>query len=409
MKEEIQQLSMAPFNYDLPDERIAKFPIEPRDQSKLLVYKNGTIVEDSYFELDKHLPEETLLLMNNTKVVEARLIFHKESGAKIEIFCLEPDERYADITTAMLQTERVFWKCLVGNAKKWKDEILKLQFKSNANQYELTAKKSESLSDGWLVELQWDKVDATFAEILHLAGIIPLPPYLKRESEETDKFTYQTVYAQFDGSVAAPTAGLHFTERLFEKLDTKTITQDFLTLHVGAGTFKPVKSEVLGDHEMHAEFIEVNIELIEKLSKHTRTRIAVGTTSLRTLESLYWLGVKTLVHPEIELKDLQLFQWDAYDLQQEHSFQEALTSLFQKLMASGAKRLITKTQLLIAPGYSIRSVDGILTNFHQPQSTLLLLIYAFVGEDWKTIYNYAMNHDFRFLSYGDGSLLWKNK
>ena len=409
MKEAIQQLSMAPFNYDLPDERIAKFPIEPRDHSKLLVYKNGTIVEDSYFELDKHLPEETLLLMNNTKVVEARLIFHKESGAKIEIFCLEPDECYADITTAMLQTERVFWKCLVGNAKKWKDETLNLEFESNRQQYSLTAKKSVPLVDGWLVELHWDKQDASFAEILHLAGIIPLPPYLKRESEETDKFTYQTVYAQFDGSVAAPTAGLHFTDRLFEKLEAKSITHDFLTLHVGAGTFKPVKSEVLGEHEMHAEFIEVDIQLIEKLSKHTKSRIAVGTTSLRTLESLYWLGVKTLNHPEIELKDLLLYQWDAYDLPQGYSFQDASKALLQKLNSSGSKRLITKTQLLIAPGYNIRSVEGILTNFHQPQSTLLLLIYAFVGEDWKIIYDYALQNDFRFLSYGDGSLLWKNK
>lgn len=407
MIEKIQQLSMAPFTYDLPEERIAKFPMEPRDESKLLVYKNDSITEDKYLELSNYLPEGSLLLMNNTKVVEARLIFQKESGAKIEIFCLEPDDRYSDITSAMMQSERVYWKCLVGNVKKWKDEILKIDFESNGHKFILTAKKEAQLSDGWLIELSWDKKEASFAEILHLAGIIPLPPYLKRDSDETDKFTYQTVYAQHDGSVAAPTAGLHFTDRLFKRLENKAISHDFLTLHVGAGTFKPVKSEILGEHEMHAEFIEVDLQLIEKLSAHTQTRIAVGTTSLRTLESLYWLGVKVIKHPDINLNELTLSQWDAYELPQNTSFQDALLALANKLKSVHANRLITKTQLLIAPGYSIRSVDAILTNFHQPQSTLLLLIYAFVGEDWKKIYQYAMENDFRFLSYGDGSLLWK--
>lgn len=403
-----QNTSIAQFDYDLPEERIAKYPLEPRDCSNLLVYKNGTIQSEVYKNLHEHLPENTLLVMNNTKVVEARLLFKKNTGSTIEIFCLEPHESYPDITSAMLQTNTVLWKCLVGGAKKWRDEDLEMTFEVDATTFVLTAKKVERLSDSFLIEFSWNKPNSSFAEILHHAGIIPLPPYLKRDTEEKDKTTYQTVYAEFDGSVAAPTAGLHFTENVFEKLSTKNISHDFVTLHVGAGTFKPVKTETLGEHEMHAEFIDVKRELISRIANTDSTIVVVGTTSLRTLESLYWMGVKTIVNPQLSMESIVLQQWDAYELPQNYSKKEAFLALESWMQNNNLERLITKTQLLIAPGYDIRTVNGILTNFHQPQSTLLLLIYAFVGEEWKTIYDYALLNNYRFLSYGDGSLLWKS-
>ena len=402
-----QNTSIAQFDYDLPEECIAKYPLEPRDSSNLLVYKNGTIQSEIYRNLHEHLPENTLLVMNNTKVVEARLLFKKNTGSTIEIFCLEPHESYPDITSAMLQTNTVLWKCLVGGAKKWRDEDLEMNFEVDATTFDLTAQKVERLSDSFLIEFSWNKPNSSFAEILHHAGIIPLPPYLKRDTEEKDKTTYHTVYAEFDGSVAAPTAGLHFTENVFEKLATKNIGHDFVTLHVGAGTFKPVKSETLGEHEMHAEFIDVKRELISKIANTDSTIVVVGTTSLRTLESLYWMGVKTLVNPQLSMESIALQQWDAYELPQSYSKKEAFLALESWMQNNNLERLITKTQLLIAPGYDIRTVNGILTNFHQPQSTLLLLIHAFVGDEWKTIYDYALANNYRFLSYGDGSLLWK--
>lgn len=408
-KTKVQNTSISQFDYDLPEERIAKYPLEPRDSSNLLVYKNGEIQSDIYSKLHEHLPENTLLVMNNTKVVEARLLFKKNTGSTIEIFCLEPHESYPDITSAMLQTNTVLWKCLVGGAKKWRDEDLELTFEVDATTFLLTAKKVERLSDSFLIEFSWNKSNSSFAEILHHAGIIPLPPYLKRDTEEKDKTTYQTVYAEFDGSVAAPTAGLHFTENVFEKLATKNIRHDFVTLHVGAGTFKPVKSETLGEHEMHAEFIDVKRELISRIANTDSTIVVVGTTSLRTLESLYWIGVKTLFNPQLSMESIALQQWDAYELPQNYSKKEAFLALESWMQNNNLERLITKTQLLIAPGYDIRTVNGILTNFHQPQSTLLLLIHAFVGDEWKIIYDYALANNYRFLSYGDGSLLWKER
>jgi S-adenosylmethionine:tRNA ribosyltransferase-isomerase len=407
-KTSVQNTSIAEFDYNLPEERIAKYPLEPRDSSNLLVYKNGEIQSDIYSKLHEHLPENTLLVMNNTKVVEARLLFKKSTGSTIEIFCLEPNDSYPDITSAMLQTNTVLWKCLVGGAKKWRDENLELSFDVDATTFLLTAKKVERLSDSFLIEFSWNKPNSSFAEVLHHAGIIPLPPYLKRDTEEKDKTTYQTVYAEFDGSVAAPTAGLHFTENVFEKLGTKNISHDFVTLHVGAGTFKPVKSETLGEHEMHAEFIDVRKDLIAKIANTDSTIVVVGTTSLRTLESLYWMGVKTLVNPQLSIESIALQQWDAYELPQNYSKKEAFLALESWMANNKLERLITKTQLLIAPGYDIRTVHGILTNFHQPQSTLLLLIHAFVADEWKTIYDYALANNYRFLSYGDGTLLWKS-
>jgi S-adenosylmethionine:tRNA ribosyltransferase-isomerase len=403
-----RDLSIKDFTYELPVERIARYPLPQRDQSKLLVWNKGEITESSYANLAQYLPADSLLVFNNTKVVEARLLFSKPGGSTIEIFCLEPHAQYGDITTAMLQKEKVLWKCLVGGAKKWKDGPLISLIKNDGTDINLAARKMEQLADSYMIELSWDNPGMSFAEILHVAGLVPLPPYLNRLPEENDKERYQTVYARFDGSVAAPTAGLHFTNALLETLKEKNIEQDFVTLHVGAGTFKPVKAETMQEHEMHAEFIDVNDSLIENLLKHLSKKIiATGTTSLRTLESLYWLGVKTILDPSIKHDELMLTQWQAYELNGgDISPEKALTALRQWMKTQGIKRLLTKTQIIIAPGYRFRVINGLITNFHQPQSTLLLLVAAITGNDWRMIYDHALNHDFRFLSYGDGSLLW---
>lgn len=404
-----QELSIKDFSYELPDHRIARYPLAERDLSKLLIYRAGNIEETIYANLADHIPANSLLVFNNTKVVEARLLFEKPNGGKIEIFCLEPHASYGDITSAMLQKGKVLWKCLVGGAKKWKEGALVLSIQQeNGSPILLSATKKEQLSDAYLVELSWNKAGMSFAELLHIAGVIPLPPYLNRLAEESDQERYQTIYAKHEGSVAAPTAGLHFTDSLFEKLARKNIGHAFITLHVGAGTFKPVKSETMQHHEMHAEFIEVPVTFIQSLLHHLNNPvIAVGTTSLRTLESLYWLGVKTYLHPSITLEALTLTQWEAYALAEKNiSTADALTALLAWLQQHHADRLITRTQIIIAPGYAFRVVKALVTNFHQPQSTLLLLVAAITGGNWKKIYQYALERDFRFLSYGDGSLLW---
>ena len=404
-----KRLLIKDFAYNLPEERIAKYPLPQRDESKLLIYKNGEIQQDKYANVDEYIPDSSLLVFNNTKVIEARLLFQKNTGSIIELFCLEPGEMYADINTAMLQKQKVYWKCLVGGAKKWKEEILTLKIKIPQDAIDLYARKIEKQNDYFLVELAWNN-DLSFAEILHLAGAVPLPPYLNRDAEEADKERYQTIYAKYDGSVAAPTAGLHFTENLFKKLDEKNIKRDFVTLHVGAGTFKPVKSETMQDHEMHTEFIEVRKALIENLLLHIdQTIIAVGTTSLRTIESLYWLGLKTIINPLMDSKDLQVLQWDAYEFDSaDVTVTSALNSLLRWMKTNNLETLITKTQIIIAPGYDLKIAHALITNFHQPQSTLLLLVAALIFDDWRKIYDYALENDFRFLSYGDGSLIWKN-
>lgn len=404
LKNKIQALSIVDFNYDLPDERIAYFPVEPRDSSKLLIYKNGVISDYQYFQLNDHLPTNSLLIANNTKVVEARLHFQKSTGAKIEVFCLEPDNRYADIVSAMSQKGSVYWKCLVGGAKKWKKETLSL----NLENIELKVKRVDASENPSVVFFEWNDPTITFAEILNLFGKIPLPPYIKREASQKDESSYQTVYAQQDGSVAAPTAGLHFTDELLERLAKNNIQTHFVTLHVGAGTFMPVKSETIGEHEMHAEFLDVSIEFIQTFIKHSSTKVCVGTTSLRTLETLYWMGVKTINNPKITFEEIKITQWDAYELAQDIPTESAFQALENWMKTNQLTQLVLPTQLLIAPGYEIRTVEAILTNFHQPESTLLLLIYAFVGEDWKHIYKHALDNNYRFLSFGDGSLLWKN-
>lgn len=403
-----KDLSIQDFSYDLPDERIARYPVDERDLSKLLIYQDATITTDVYRSLPTILPTETLLIFNNTKVVEARLYFHKPTGGIIEIFCLEPDDRYADVTSAMMQKQKVYWKCLVGGAKKWKEGLLNLSFDWKGKKVEVLAEKSGSIQDAFIIVFHWNDPDLSFADILHHAGNLPLPPYMDRDAEDADKERYQTVYAKHDGSVAAPTAGLHFTESLLTELAEKHIRTAFVTLHVGAGTFKPVKAAVMQDHEMHAEYIDVSIESIQKIRQALiHPIITVGTTSLRTVESLYWLGKKIIDQPTIDIKDLTVNQWDAY----EHNkplppADTALSALENYLVERKLYRLVTKTRIIIAPGYSFQIMKGLITNFHQPQSTLLLLVAAITGDDWKKIYQYALDHDFRFLSYGDGSLLW---
>ena len=398
------------FDYILPDECIARYPVSPRHDSKLAVYNQGKLVSDRYFNLPDHLPADSLLIINDSKVIEARLHFRKSTGGQVEVFCLEHGDSYPDVSTAMQQKGSVEWICQIGGAKKWKTGPIELQFESNGQEHTLYATQIERLDSGFKIRFNWTDANLCFAEILHLAGKIPLPPYLNRETEESDKRNYQTVYAKEDGSVAAPTAGLHLTEELFEHLRSKNIQAATLTLHVGAGTFKPVKSKTAEGHDMHAEFIEVRRELLNTLlEKPEQTRVAVGTTSLRTLESIYWMGVKLLQYPQLTLQDLQLTQWEAYTLPQSFSFSEALNALLNQFENERCDQLLTKTSLMIKPGYRIRSVDAILTNFHQPRSTLLLLIHAFVGNNWKKVYDYALANNYRFLSYGDGSLLWLQK
>lgn len=427
-------LHIEDFNYELPNEKIAKYPLEQRDQSKLLVWGadqelkgGGTIRENIYANIADELPSGSLLVFNNTKVVEARLLFQKPTGGLIEIFCLEPADHYSDITSAMLQKGTVQWKCLVGGAKKWKDGALELMIEEGPNQstnkpaLKVFANKLEALPDCFLIEFSWEPAGLSFAEVLHLAGDIPLPPYLNRATEEADKERYQTIYAKHDGSVAAPTAGLHFTEQVFSKLSEKNIPKAYITLHVGAGTFKPVKAAQMKDHEMHAEFIDVSFEAIEQLIAHIEKGIiAVGTTSLRTLESLYWIGVKTIRNPLLGSADLQVSQWEPYALDddgyetknsqknipKEYTSTEALESLLAWMKRNKAERIITKTQIIIAPGYKFKIIRALVTNFHQPQSTLLLLISAIVGDNWKKIYEFALANEYRFLSYGDGSILY---
>jgi S-adenosylmethionine:tRNA ribosyltransferase-isomerase len=402
--------SIAEFTYHLPEDRIAKYPAEERDTSKLLVFKSGEIETNIYRNIDEFLPKGALLVFNNTKVVEARLFFQKPTGAFIEIFCLEPGDQYPDITAAMQQKQKVHWKCLIGGASKWKHGMKLQKFlKDGGKDLVLEASIVERLADCFVIELSWTPAQLSFTEVLHLAGEIPLPPYIHREVEEKDSTTYQTVYAKYEGSVAAPTAGLHFTEQVFKKLDAKNIKREFVTLHVGAGTFKPVKSETMDEHEMHAEFIDVTADAIQNIIGNLSNFIfAVGTTSLRTIESLYWMGVKVNTNPEIRPSELTITQWEPYEITQRLSAKESLTSLISWMKKNEMTRLITKTQILIAPGYKLKIAKGIITNFHQPQSTLLLLIAAIVGEKWKEIYQYAMDNEFRFLSYGDGCLLYKS-
>ena len=404
MKEQL--ISIKDFHYDLPFERIAKYPLPERDESKLVVYKNGNLIESAYKHLDDFLPDNTLLFFNNTKVIPARLFFKTSTDKTIELFCLESAINTTNVYGEMLQTNSVKWKCIVGGVAKWKDPFIYL----TTGQLQIKAQLIERLNDCFIVEFSWEPGDKSFSEVLQMAGAIPIPPYLKRSSETVDSLRYQTLYAKNEGSVAAPTAGLHFTESLLHKLATKNIIPHYITLHVGAGTFKPVKAEAMADHEMHREFIEVSLSVIETILLSTDKTIgAVGTTSLRTIESLYWLGVKAYLNPNIKLEELIVNQWDPYQLNQHQiSSQIAIQSLYNYLVVNKLNSLYTQTSLLIVPGYDFKIIKVLVTNFHQPESTLILLVAAFIGEDWRRVYQYALDHEFRFLSYGDGCLLFKN-
>ncbi|CAN5524484.1 S-adenosylmethionine:tRNA ribosyltransferase-isomerase [soil metagenome] len=405
-----KDIAIKDYTYTLPEDRIAAFPLVERDESKLLIYKNEQITEDSYKNIAAYLPENSLLVFNNTKVIQARILFQKPTGGIIEIFCLEPYETINEYSSIMAKHEKLRWKCLIGGASKWKEGNLQKTVFVGEKQWTMTARLIEKLPDAYVVELSWQPEQLSFAEVIEHMGDTPLPPYIKRKAVDVDKERYQTIYAKFDGSVAAPTAGLHFTQNIFEQVQAKNIGTAYVTLHVGAGTFKPVKAEAMDGHEMHAEWMDVSVETIDLLIKNISNGIiAVGTTSLRTLESLYWMGVKILLNPSINLEGLLIKQWDVYDPplnDTKFTAKETLVAILKWMQNNQSGRLIIPTQILIAPGYQYKIPIAIITNFHQPQSTLLLLVAAAIGDNWRSVYNYALDNDFRFLSYGDGSLLF---
>jgi len=404
-----KHIRISDYNYPLPDERIAKFPLAKRDQSKLLVYNHGEVGEDTFCNLPSHLPQGALMVFNNTKVIQARLHFRKETGALIEIFLLEPAEP-SDYELMFQMRGHCSWYCLVGNLKKWKEGKLKRELDIHGEHFTMSATRGDIHGTSYRIDFEWDNDSISFAEILESMGELPIPPYLNRETQESDKTTYQTVYSKIKGSVAAPTAGLHFTPEVLSAVDAHGIDREEVTLHVGAGTFKPVKSEEIEGHTMHTEYISVRRQTLEKLLAHNCEAIAVGTTSVRTLESLYYMGLKVMRKPDIQESELHVMQWEPYEEQENKDAAEvlpmkAIEALLDWLDRNGLQTLHSSTQIIIAPGYSYKIVKMLVTNFHQPQSTLLLLVSAFVHGDWHKIYDYALAHDFRFLSYGDSSLL----
>ena len=406
--EKVQSISIGDYTYDLPEDRIAKYPLAGRDQSKLLVWRDGKISDEKFQDLSAFLPEKGLLIFNNTKVIRARMHFLKETGARIEIFCLDPIDP-VDYQLAFQTTQSCVWKCMVGNLKKWKGEKLRKMLVIDGSEVELIAEMIDADTTRNQVRFSWNKPEFEFSRIIEKAGSLPIPPYLNRETEQSDLERYQTVYSKIKGSVAAPTAGLHFTETVFEKLKSDGHESAELTLHVGAGTFQPVKSNTISGHEMHSEHFYISRDFLTKLINHSEKKIAVGTTSVRTLESLYWLGVQVIKNHKIDIANLQISQWEAYqEYESGISAAKSLHALLQLLDKHQTDYLSASTQIIIAPGYQFRIVDGIITNFHQPQSTLLLLISAYLGDDWRTIYSHALESDYRFLSYGDSNLYLKS-
>ncbi len=419
-----KHIKISDYNYALPDERIAKFPIAQRDHSKLLVYKHGEVNDDVFYHLPDYLPHGALMIFNNTKVIQARLHFLKETGALIEVFLMEPAAP-TDYELMFQTAGHCAWLCMIGNLKKWKEGCLKRDFEIKGHKLTLSAtmRRGDSLSEeaqnmvmkgggtNYWVDFDWDNEQVSFAEILEVVGELPIPPYLNRKTEESDKTTYQTVYSKVKGSVAAPTAGLHFTDAVLADLAAHGIDCEEVTLHVGAGTFKPVKSLEIEGHQMHTEYIVVHRRSLEKLIEHECKVVAVGTTSVRTIESLYYMGVYLIQHPDANEDDLHVNQWDPYELAADGELVDGITpmqaiqAVIDYLDQNGLEALHSSTQIIIAPGYSYKIVKMLVTNFHQPQSTLLLLVSAFLHGDWKKVYKYALAHDFRFLSYGDSSLL----
>lgn len=400
-----KEIHISDYNYELEDDRIAKFPMAERDHSKLLIYNKGVVGEDVFYNLPQYLPSKALMVFNNTKVIQARLHFHKDTGALIEVFLLEPYAP-ADYEQMFQMRGHCSWLCLVGNQKKWKEgNVLRRKLEIRNAELELKALRMGEVGTSQLIRFEWDG-DVSFAEIIDVAGELPIPPYLNRETQESDKTTYQTVYSKIKGSVAAPTAGLHFTEKVLADLDAHGIEREELTLHVGAGTFRPVKSETIGEHPMHTEYIAVRRHTIERLIAYNGEAIAVGTTSVRTLESLYYMGLKVMANPDLTEEQLHVNQWEPYE---GNGKEEAVSVVLQALLDWMDRHALTvlhsSTQIIIAPGYDYKIVKMLVTNFHQPQSTLLLLVSAFVKGNWRCIYDYALSHDFRFLSYGDSSLL----
>lgn len=412
-----RNIEIKSYDYNLPDERIAKYPLAERDQSKLLIYRDGEIQQRQFFNLPEEIPSGSLIVFNNTRVIQARLHFHKETGALIEVFCLEP-EAPRDYQQNFASEHECTWTCLVGNSKKWKDGALSQTIEVDGEKVVLSCERVGESGASQKIHFFWDK-PVSFAKILDAIGELPIPPYLNRATEEKDKQTYQTVYSRIKGSVAAPTAGLHFTEKELSALRDKNVDLQYITLHVGAGTFKPVKSDTIEGHDMHTEFISVPKSVIQRIVDHLKSTdaplIAVGTTSVRTLESLYYIGNKIAQNPNAHAEELVVHQWEPYDLTYSMTEVEALEQILAYLDHNGEENLVTATQILIAPGFQYRLVKVIVTNFHMPQSTLLLLVSAFVdgdsleGPNWHRIYKYAMEHEFRFLSYGDSSILFSNK
>jgi len=397
------------FDYDLPQHQIAVEPKPDRDSSKLLVYKDNAIIEDTYHNIVNYLDANHFLVFNNSKVVQARLQFDRGVGKKIEIFCLEPADKSVDMTLALQKKGQVEWRCFVGNLKKWKEKVLSMQIPIGKDFFVLSAELLEKEYDSWVVQLSWDKEDLVFADVLEAAGKIPLPPYIEREARDDDKITYQTIYAKDQGSVAAPTAGLHFTQHVFDSFKNKGIVYEYLTLHVGAGTFKPVKNTLIKEHQMHDEQVLIEKRFLEKLLQQVlqgNKIVAVGTTSARFLESIYWMGCK--VGADANSHSLDLGQWEAYSIP-ELTVENSLRKLIQFFTDQKIEKLQARTSIMIVPGYNWKMADKLVTNFHQPKSTLVMLVSSFLGGNWKVVYNYALNNDFRFLSYGDGCLLEVNR
>ena len=417
---ETKHIHISDYNYDLPDSRIAKFPVSPRDTSKLLVYRHGEISDDIFYNLPKYLPQKSLMVFNNTKVIQARMHFRKETGALIEVFLMEPAAP-TDYELMFQTRGECSWLCMVGNLKKWKEGSLVRNFDVAGSTINFKATMRRDIIDAksggtnYWVDFAWDNPQVSFAEILDAVGELPIPPYLNRETQDSDKTTYQTVYSKIKGSVAAPTAGLHFTDKVLAAIDAAGVRREELTLHVGAGTFKPVKSEEIDGHTMHTEYVCVRRDTLQTLLDYDCCAIAVGTTSVRTLESLYYMGVKLEANPEAAEEDLHVCQWEPYEkadgtpvdgnLIDGITPQKAISNIIAWLDKNNLKTLHSSTQIIIAPGYEYKIVKVLVTNFHQPQSTLLLLVSAFLKGDWRNVYDYALSHDFRFLSYGDSSIL----
>ena len=402
----IANISTRDYSYILSPEKIAKYPLKKRDHSNLLIYRNSSIIKDKFKNIFEHLDKNSLLIFNNTKVIQARIIFYKDTGAKIEVFCLEPSDPH-DYTLVFLQQEKCRWKCIIGNLKKWKTGTLTSKFFCRNKEIILTADKIKTDREYSEVLFQWNDNNTTFGELLDCVGLTPIPPYLNRNSETSDKERYQTVYSRTLGSVAAPTSGLHFTSSLLEKLCSSNIKHTEITLHIGTGTFLPIKSDSVRNHIMHSEHFEISEYSVNQIINNKHNIIAIGTTSVRTIESVYWLGVKILEGKIKNQKDLFIKQWDAYELRQDISPDESLTEILKYMRFNKLNELGAITRMMIVPGYRYRLLKGLVTNFHLPKSSLLLLIASFIGDNWRKVYDFALNNNFRFLSYGDSSLLFR--